>query len=51
MTDSSRQRAADELSNGPGSRVFVTTSVVDVTSAIAGGIAPAATDRERYDSD
>jgi hypothetical protein len=41
---------ADELSNGPGSRVFVTTSVVDVTSAIAGGIAPAATDRDRYDT-
>jgi len=41
---------ADELSNGPGSRVFVTTSVVDVTSAIVGGIAPAATDRERYDT-
>ena len=41
---------ADELSNGPGSRVFVTTSVVDATSAIVGGIAPAATDRERYDT-
>ena len=41
---------ADELSNGPGSRVFVTTSVVEVTGAITGGIAPAATDRERYDT-
>jgi len=41
---------ADELSNGPGSRVFVTTSVVDVTAGIVGAIAPAATDRERYDT-
>ena len=40
----------DELSNGPGSRVFVTTSVVDVTTAITGGMAPTATDRERYDT-
>jgi len=41
---------ADELSNGPGSRVFVTTSVVEVTAAIAGGIDAGATDRERYDT-
>lgn len=40
----------EELSNGPGSRVFVTTSVVDVTSAIAGGIDAKATDRERFDT-
>jgi hypothetical protein len=40
----------DELSNGPGSRVFVTTSVVDVTTAITGGMAATATDRERYDT-
>lgn len=40
----------DELSNGPGSRVFVTTSVTDVTAAVTGGIAPGATDRERYDT-
>lgn len=40
----------DELSNGPGSRVFVTTSVVEVTTAITGGIAPTAPDRERYDT-
>lgn len=39
---------AEELPNGPGSRVFVTTSVIDVTAAIAGGIPPSATDRERY---
>jgi hypothetical protein len=39
---------AEELPNGPGSRVFVTTSVVDVTAGITGGIPPAATDRERY---
>ncbi|MCK7583426.1 MAG: S46 family peptidase [Chromatiales bacterium] len=32
------QTRDDELSNGPGSRVFVTTSVVEVTDAITGGI-------------
>ncbi len=41
---------ADELSNGPGSRVFVTTAVNDVTAAITGGIAPTVGDRERYDT-
>ena len=41
---------ADELSNGPGSRVFVTTSVVEVTAAVAGGIDAGAMDRERYDT-
>jgi hypothetical protein len=40
----------EELSNGPGSRVFVTTSVTEVTAAITGGMAPAATDRERNDA-
>ena len=40
----------DELSMGPGSRVFVTTSVVEVTSSITGGIDVKATDRERYDT-
>jgi hypothetical protein len=39
----------DELPNGPGSRVFVTTSVTEVTSAITGNIDAKATDRERYD--
>ena len=39
----------EELPNGPGSRVFVTTSVVEVTSSITGKIDPKATDRERYD--
>jgi hypothetical protein len=38
----------DELSNGPGSRVYVTTSVTEVTSAITGNIDPKASDRERY---
>jgi hypothetical protein len=38
----------EELSNGPGSRVFVTTSVAEVTSAITGDIDPKTTDRERY---
>jgi len=40
---------ADELPNGPGSRVFVTTSVVEVTASITGNIDPKITDRERYD--
>jgi hypothetical protein len=39
----------DELPNGPGSRVFVTTSVTEVTSAITGNIDAKATDRQRYD--
>ena len=39
----------EELPNGPGSRVFVTTSVTDVTTSITGNIDPKATDRERYD--
>lgn len=40
----------EELPNGPGSRVYVTTSVTDVTAAITGNIAATATDRERYDT-
>jgi hypothetical protein len=39
---------SDELPNGPGSRVFVTTSVSEVTSAIT-NIDAKATDRERYE--
>ena len=39
----------EELTNGPGARVFVTTSVMDVTEAITGKIDPKASDRERYD--
>ena len=39
----------EELPNGPGSRVFVTTSVTEVTSAITGNIDAKATDRERYE--
>lgn len=39
----------EELSNGPGSRVFVTTSVTEVTPFITGKIEAKATDRERYD--
>ncbi len=41
---------ADELSNGPGSRVYVTTAVTEVTNAITGGISGSASDRERYDT-
>jgi hypothetical protein len=39
----------EELTNGPGARVFVTTSVTEVTEAITGKIDPKATDRQRYD--
>jgi hypothetical protein len=39
----------EELPNGPGSRVLVTTSVNEVTSAITGNIDAKATDRERYE--
>ncbi len=41
---------ADELSNGPGSRVFVTTSVVEVTREMTGDIDAKAGDRQRYDT-
>jgi hypothetical protein len=37
-----------ELPNGPGSRVFVTTSVTEVTAAITGNIDAKTTDFERY---
>ncbi len=51
LTDGFLAKTRDEeLSNGPGSRVFVTTSVTDVTSAITGSIDPAATDRQRNDT-
>lgn len=40
---------SEELPNGPGSRVFVTTSVTDVTGAITGNMDAKATDRARYD--
>lgn len=40
---------ADELPNGPGSRVYVTTSVTDVTAAITGNIDPKIADAQRYD--
>jgi hypothetical protein len=39
----------DELSGGPTARVFVTTSVKEVTREITGGIDPATPDRQRYD--
>jgi hypothetical protein len=39
----------EELSNGPGSRVWVTTSVREVTDEITGKIDPKLTDRKRYD--
>jgi hypothetical protein len=41
---------ADEVSNGPGSRVLVTTAVTEVTREMTGGISPTAADRERYDA-
>jgi hypothetical protein len=39
----------DEVSNGPGARVFVTVSVKEVTDAITGKIDPGLDDRKRYD--
>ena len=39
----------EELSNGPGSRVFVTTSVTEVTSSITGNIDANLGDRQRFD--
>ena len=40
---------ADELWNGPGSRVYVTISVTDVTDEIMGRIDPKTADRKRFD--
>jgi Peptidase S46 len=39
----------EELSNGPGARVWVTVSVTEVTDAITGKIDPKLDDRKRYD--
>ena len=39
----------EELSNGPGSRVFVTVSVKEVTDEITGKIDPKLDDRKRFD--
>jgi hypothetical protein len=39
----------EELWNGPGSRVYVTVAVEEVTDAIAGRIDPKVDDRERFD--
>mgnify|MGYP001067815850 FL=1 len=39
----------EELSNGPGSRVWVTVSVKEVTDEITGKIDAKLTDRQRYD--
>ena len=39
----------EEVSNGPGARVFVTVSVGEVTEAITGKIDPKLDDRKRYD--
>ena len=41
---------ADELWSGPGSRVFVTVSVRDVTEDITGKIDAKATDRRRFET-
>jgi hypothetical protein len=40
----------EEISGGPGARVFVTNSVSEVTKEITGGIDPKASDRQRYDT-
>jgi hypothetical protein len=39
----------EELSNGPGSRAWVTVSVKEVTDQITGKIDPKLTDRQRFD--
>ena len=39
----------EELSNGPGSRVFVTVSAKEVTDAISGNTSPKLDDRKRFD--
>ncbi len=39
----------EEISNGPGARVYVTQSVKDVTGAITGNIDPKLDDRQRND--
>ncbi|MFB3906655.1 MAG: S46 family peptidase [Acidobacteriota bacterium] len=39
----------EEISNGPGARVYVTQSVKDVTDAITGNIDPKLDDRQRYE--
>ena len=41
---------AEELWNGPGSKVWVTVSVKDVTEEITGKLDPKLDDRERYDA-
>jgi hypothetical protein len=41
---------AEELWNGPGSRVFVTVSVREVTDDILGGLDPQLSDRMRFDA-
>lgn len=40
---------AEELPNGPGSRVYVTVSVKDITAEITGQIDSRLTDRQRFD--
>lgn len=40
---------AEELWNGPGSRVYVTVAVTEVTAAITGGIDPQLADRDRFE--
>jgi hypothetical protein len=40
----------DEISNGPGARVYVTMSVKEVTEAITGKLDPRLDDRKRYDA-
>jgi len=41
---------AEELWNGPGSRVFVTVSVRDVTAEVVGKLDPKLSDRARFDA-
>jgi hypothetical protein len=51
LTDGFLARTRDEeLSNGPGSRVFVTVSATDVTAAVTGGLDASVADRQRADT-
>jgi hypothetical protein len=44
------QTMSDELPSGPGSRMYVTTNIEDVTSRVSGNIAAKATDLQRYNT-
>jgi len=49
LVDGLAKTREEEVSNGPGARVFVTVSVKEVTDAITGKIDPKLDDRKRFD--